>query len=350
MGQNIDALSNTIQSFYEKAAQWSEMSTNERGQFMSENAEIFSGEDGDKILRAFETQNYALIQQALQDSEVLQNKMTSVVQDLQQDLAIEMARSEEKQNKAYIKFLQEQINLFSDQQNIFSASLKLMLDQQNAELEAYKEFLQKENDALTESLEKRRDAYQNYFDAINQKAEDDEYEENVNQLITNLSRIGSTSDMASNKQAAELTSKLEDLEKERLEQLRERAQQQVLDSIDDQLEVITEKFDQLIESNRELLAAMRGDLSDGGASMFAKMFSQQYGNGLTGLELNEWIQSFGTTFGSNTDLDLAEVRVGEDNGNLYLDVNGQTVNLTQTDSQSLYEAIINAMKQMGITV
>lgn len=350
MGQNIDSLQNTIASFYEKASEWSSLSNTERAEFISDNGEIFAGEDGTRILRAFESQNYALIQQALQQSEVLQSKLTNLVQDLETDLSIELSRAAEDQNKAYIKQLQSQLAMMKNVNNVFSASLELMLEQQDAELEAYKELLQQENDALTESLEKRKDAYQRYFDAINQQAEDQDYEDQANLLISNLARIGATSDMGSRKQAAELTTKLNELEAERMQELRERAQEQVIQSIDDQLDVITEKFDELIENNRALLAAMTSDLSDGGASLFAKMLEQQYTSGLTGLELQSWIQEFGATFGSITDLDLSGVNVGSSNGDLYLDVGGQTINLTDSDKQSLRDAIAEALRQIGTTI
>jgi hypothetical protein len=45
----------------------------------------------------------------------------------------------------------------------------LLLDQEQAQLDIYRDYLEKQQEQLEESLDKRRDAYEKYFEAINQQ-------------------------------------------------------------------------------------------------------------------------------------------------------------------------------------
>ena len=57
MGQSITKLKNTVNSFYEKATEWTTMSDQEKSEFMSENATLFKGQTGVELLNALNTNN-----------------------------------------------------------------------------------------------------------------------------------------------------------------------------------------------------------------------------------------------------------------------------------------------------
>ena len=236
------------------------MSAADQGSFLSENSELFK--NNSYLYQAFQTGDLSKIEKALSQSEALQKDVQERIKIINSQLAIEEARSEKDRNDFMIQYLKDQLNMLQDEENFYKASLDIRIDLEKKQLDIYKEYLQKQQDALTDALEKRKDAYQEYFDAINQEEEDEEYEKQANLLATNLSKLASSDNATSKQQTKELEKQLQNLEEERLEELRQRAQEAVLQNLDDQVEEINKKFDKLLESNQNLLAAMLNDESN----------------------------------------------------------------------------------------
>lgn len=348
MGQNIESLKSQINTFYETAQKWSTMSESEKTEFLSDNSDLFSGSNGAELLKAFESGDYQKIQTALQNNQTLVNKVQTRIDDLKTQLAIEEARLEEDKDYATIEYLQEQLKSLEDVNEIYSASLDLRLEQENNYLEEYKSYLEEQRDALQDSLDERKEAYQNYFDAVNQEAEDEDFEEQESTLIANITKLASSTSADAINQSAELEQSLKDLEKERLDTLRERAQDQILDNIDDQLDLINDKFDKLLDSNQALLTAMTGQLSDPEAFVTNLISSKATSEGLTALGIEDYIQTLSTTYGSLVGTDLFEqISVEENGNNLVLNVAGTPIELSNNDQQSVYDAIMNALRAVG---
>jgi hypothetical protein len=137
----------------------------------------------------------------------------------------------------------------------------MLLDQEQAQLDIYRDFLEKQQEALSESLDKRKEAYEDYFDAIGEQEEEAEYTDKAETLMSNISKLITSTDMASQKQVKELQQQLDDLEKERQQTLRERARDALMESIDKQVEDINEKFSTLLDNSEMLLKAMQGEIS-----------------------------------------------------------------------------------------
>jgi len=347
MGQNIDKLKNQINSIYDSAMKWNTMTETERTQFLSDHADLFSGTDGQALLRAFETGNYQIIEQALKSNEVLSEKMKQQREALEQELKIELAREGDAYNAAYVQYLQDQIKYFNDERKLYQANLDLRLEQENNAIDQYKELLQKEHDALTESLEKRKDAYQKYFDAVNQAQEDESYEEEANTLINNMAKLSSSSDANSQKQVKEMSQQLADLEKERLQTLRERAQEQIISNMENELSQINDKFDKLLDNSRALLAQLQGEDA---ASLVAREIMQANTSGLTTTGFEDFLANLQTRYGnilSGIDWDAIQPARVDNNNNLVLNVNGQEIILGQGDQQLVMEAVANALRQIG---
>ena len=345
MGQQIDKMQNKINNFYEKASKWNEMTANEQAEFIADNAELFKG-DAD-LLNAFESGDYTKIENALKNSDTLTKQREALVKQLQIDLDAENAKAFEDQNAAYKKYLEEQIEYWSDTENIWKASLKTLLDQEKAQLDDYKSYLQDKQKAEEDSLNKRKEAYEKYFDSIKEQEEDIEFDEQLDLLTTNLSKLGSSTDANAMNQKKELENQIKELEEERLKDLRERAQEAIIQNIDDELSEISEKFDKLLESNRALLAAMTGELQDSG-NYVSNMLANRISQGDTALDINDYIQTLGSTFGGKLgDIDLNDISVREENNNLYLTVNGKDVLLDTSSQQSVYDAIYKALREVG---
>lgn len=350
MGQNLDSFSNKIESFYKKASEWSTMSETDRMAFINDNLDIFGGEDGDRLLKAFETGDYEMIQLALQGNEALQEIYKKRKAEIETAIKIEESRIGSARNEAYIKELKELKAHLEDMNSVFEVSLETRLKQENDSLETYKDYLSEEESALTESLNKRKDAYKNYFNEINQAQEDSDYEEKSSQMMTNLSKIGSTTNAASNMQRADLENQLKELEKDHLEDLRQRAQDAILDNIDSQIDEISKKFDDLLDNNRMMLAALTGDLKNNGSGLISNMIVKQIESGQTANSLSNYVQDLQSTYGYMLpNVDLSKISFKEDNNhNLILNVNGQEVALNTADNQNLYATIVTALRQLGL--
>ena len=297
MGQNMDKTKNSITTFYEKALEWNTMSESDRSNFLLDNAELFKGEDGAKLLEAFERGNYSDIEEALSSNKTLQEQMNRRRREVEQELLIEEAKTGDERNEAYIAELKRYKEYLNDRKNLFKASLEVRLEQEQAQLDEYRSYLEEQQSALEESLNKRKEAYEKYFEAINQEEEDKDYEEESARIISNLSKLGSTSNATAIQQTKELEQQLADLEEERLKELRERAQEAILSNMDDQLEEINEKFDKLLESNQNLLTALKMDLVNP-QELISDMIAQQIEGGATALEIEDYIQSLESTFGA----------------------------------------------------
>lgn len=350
LGQSMEALHNRVNNIYEQAQKWNELSDTEKTTFMNDNADLFSGEDGARLYEAFQTQNYNLIQQALEHNKVLQDTIEKRKEELQLLLDIEEARDDDSRNEGQIAYLKEQIRLLNETKDIYRASLKLRLEQEQAQLDIYKEFLNKQQSALEESLNKRKDAYSKYFETINQEAEDEEYEEKANLLITNLAKLAGSDDAATKLQAAELEAELKQLEADRLRELRERAQEAVINNIDDQLTDIADKFDKLLENNQLLLQAMTAQITGDPTGFVSSILSSGMQN-LTALGAENFLQEFRTTFGSilpSSALDNINITESSSGDTLILNIAGKEIEIGDSTQQELYLAIMKAMRQLGI--
>ena len=345
MGQELDKFQNKVNNFYTNATKWGEMSANEQAQFIADNAELF--EDNAGLLSAFESGDYAAIEKALKGSDTLEKQRQATLTQLRAELLNEQAKFPENQNVAYKKFLEQQIAYLEDTEKIWKASLKDILDKEKQQLDDYKSYLEEKNKAEEEALNKRKDAYEKYFDSIAEMEEDQDYEDQVDLLSSNLAKLGSSTDANAMSQKKELENQLKELEQERLKELRERAQEAIIENIDDQIAEMNDTLDKLLESNRALLAAMNGELTNAN-EFVANRLATEISTGATANELQSWLGNLSSVYGGKLgDINLADMKIREENNNLYLTVNGREVQLDTSSQQSVYDAIIKALTQVG---
>lgn len=349
MGQNIEGLKKTINSFYEKAQQWNEMSDSEKTSFLADNAALFEGPDGQKLLEAIKSGDYNFIQNALGDNETLKAKVAQQIKDIDTEIAIENAKLEADRDYAYIAYLEEQKKLLQDSDNLYAASLDIRLEQEKKYLDEYKSYLEDQRNALKESLDKRKEAYSDYFEAVNQQADDEDFEEKESTLIANISKLTTSGSADAVNQQAKLEQELAQLEKERLEELRQRAQDAVMENIDKTIEDIDQKFDELLNSQQALLAAMTGELDNPTEFVSNLISNKVQQEGLTELGLESYIRDLQSTYGSILGNDVFDNMSVEKQGDqLILNIAGTEVVLSDSDQQSVYTAIMAALQQVGL--
>ena len=342
MGQNIDKLQNQIHSFYESVEKWGEMTATEKTSFMSDNAEMFK--ENPELYAALESGDYTKIEEILSNNEWLRKRRNDLLDQINTEIYNESARGADA-DVSYLQYLEAQKKYWSDTENIYKANLKIIIEAEQAQLDEYKKLLEKKHDAEVDSLEKRKEAYQKYFNDIKEGEEDADFEEQANLLATNLAKLGSSTDASAMNQKRDLEKQLRELEEERLKELRERAQENVINNIDDELSEINEKFDKLIESNQELLKALRGKDA---TAVVAQLLTNRIMEGATGNEAQQYVRDLDSTFGSSLgNVDLDNIRIKQENNNLYLTVNGQNILLDTANETNLYNAIMKALTEIG---
>ena len=353
MGQNLTSLQSQINSLYEKASKWNSLSLTEQTEFIQDNYELFQGAGGQKLFEAFQTGNYNAIRDALATNDVLKEQIRLRLEQLKVDLQIAEAASD--RNEAEIKWIKDQIKILEGYEKataqIYQADLKLRLEQENKQLDLYKSYLEKEKDALTESLDKRKEAYQKYFDEINKEQEAFEYEEKADILTSNLSKLSSSTDAASMSQRKELEQQLQELEKERLQTLREQTQEAVLNNLDTEVSQINDKFDKLLENQAALLAVMQKDIASDPENFTKRVLAAGIMN-MTATQAEDFIKNdFVPAYNSEISPEMLEgISVRQEGTSLFLTLNNKEVEISETAQQDLSAAILKALRELGISI
>jgi hypothetical protein len=83
------------------------MSESDKMEFMQDNAELFKGQGGAELYDAFESGNYARIEQALKGNSALRNKLESQIAEIDKEISIQQAYAGEGQTSAYLEYLKE---------------------------------------------------------------------------------------------------------------------------------------------------------------------------------------------------------------------------------------------------
>ena len=350
MGQLLEKEFSRVNNFYEKSAEWSSMKITDRMSFIQENADLFAGAEGEAMLKAFETGDYNLIQQALKSNNYLKQQREKLIQKAETDLALELAKNAEDQNKSYISVLRKYIKELNDVESFYQADLETRLNKENEQLEEFKKMLEAQQEAVQDSLNKRKEAYEKYYEAINKQEEDTDYEKESTQLQTNLAKLASSSDASAVSMRKELEQSLKDLEEERLKTLRERAQEAVLNSMDDELSTISAKFDDVLNNQQALLTMFNKQLESPSTFLSNLITSQAADGKMTQLQLDSWLNTFKTTYSGVIDSNILDALTArtDSNGNLTINIGGdEVVNVSQSDAKALADALKAAIIQYG---
>jgi hypothetical protein len=272
------------------------MSETDKMNFISDNAELFQGESGEALLKAFEEGNYKSIQEALGDTQgVLEEQRKRLLQDVKQTLKLEEGK--EDKNTAFIAILKGYEEFLENTEDLYKADLEMRLEQEKNQLAEYKEMLEKEKEALVESLEKRKEAYEKYFSDVDKNQEDEDYEAESELLVTNIAKLASSGDADAKAKTMELEQQLQELEKERIQTLKERAREAILENMDNEVSEINDKFDKLLENSQALLTAMNSDLQDP-TEFLSKIISNKLDDGLTQLQFEDYFKGLESTYSS----------------------------------------------------
>ena len=135
---------------------------------------------------------------------------------------------------------------------MYQEAIDNQIEAQEKLLDLYKSKLEKEQESLQESLDKRKEMYEKYFDAIDNEESDEDFEEQQAKLQRAIATLATASDAASLAKRKELEKELDSLEEEQLSTERERRRENVMASLDNESEMVDEYYEELLEDNRKL--------------------------------------------------------------------------------------------------
>lgn len=250
---------NQVANFRETQAKWNTMSESEQQRFIDENIDFFTNPDYPKALEKFFTgQDITPELTAYQAKIQAESKKQYEEQRKAVLLEIEAAHAKgneklEAEKRAYLAIIEHRLE---EVDHMFDLSLEEIVNKQNEQIEKLKEMYQAEEEALVESLNKRKEAYQKYFDSISKAEKLQEYEVNRDQLLSAINRLTGGTDATSRNKLRDLQKQLKQAEEQEAQRRREDARQELLDNIDNQVAKIQEDFEKLLSNNKELLAKM----------------------------------------------------------------------------------------------
>ena len=134
------------------------MSNMERTSFISENVDLFKGPEGEKLRQALETGDYRIMQAALANNQFLAEQRQQRILEIEEKLLVEEERIGEERNQVYINELKQQKKMLEEVDSLYLVSLETRLKQEQTELDAYKDYLNKQKEALEKSLDKRKES------------------------------------------------------------------------------------------------------------------------------------------------------------------------------------------------
>ena len=237
-------------------------------------------------------------------------------------------------NEAEKEVFRQQKAALEKANSLYSPSLQMQLEREQAAVDKYKEYLQQQADDLKDSLNERKNAYQKYFDAINQAYEDQDYEEQQQLLIENLGKIGAGTDATSMAKIASLESTLKENEKERRETLRQRAQDTLLNSLDDQVSNIEKTLQEQLNNEKDLLNTIK---SESFGKIFNGMLTTITESGkLTGSKYNSINDLTTTVISGGADLSKLDDYIKMENGIISI---GSFI-LNEKDNPEAYNTLV----------
>jgi hypothetical protein len=111
-------------------------------------------------------------------------------------------------------------------------------------------------EAQIESLEKRKEAYEKYFDEVEALEEEKDRTASMDDITKQLAALAGGSGAATNEQRKELMSQLDELRKEEEDARKEAAREALITDIDEQVEALNTQLDQVNDSLNAILQAL----------------------------------------------------------------------------------------------
>lgn len=181
------------------------------------------------------------------------------------------------------------------------------LEAQDYFIEMYKSKLEKENEALQESLDKRAEAYEKYFDSLEDKEESADYETERQKLINRIASLSTATDSASLTKLKEAQQELADLNKDRATSQRELRREAVAERFEEQKEAAEKKLEETLADGNKLLEELINGLKSGDLSLWSLGADSGTFEGMTTLGMMSWFKEAGGMMSTFNSFDFASM-------------------------------------------
>jgi len=261
---------NSVNNIRDTQAKWGTMSATDRQRFIDENEDFFNiegareafynGEDITKYLEEYK--------KAIQDDllDTVNDKIAATEVELY-DLEKRYAEARDAGDTKQMELLDKRIattkrnlqdlrDTYIDVNSMFDLTLSEVVNKQNEQIKKLKEMYQAEEKSLVDSLNKRKEAYQQYFDGLAKAESLAEYNQNREDLVNALARVGAGTDANSRRKVADLQRQIRELDKQEAQRQKEEARQAVLENIDIEIANIEKQFEKKLENDQALLDSM----------------------------------------------------------------------------------------------
>ena len=302
LADDITSASSKVQSVRDTQAKWSTMSATDQSEWLNDNMGLFMTDGNwdqskfDNFLNGGDLTNMIgqyrgdTLDSLMSDAETQLTSKQSWLSRYEQELATTTDEATREELKTKIANTQGEIAILENNiktlPDMYDLSLEDIQSQEQEQISAMKEMYQQQEEDLEDSLNRRKDAYQKYFDAINAAYDEQDYAKQRDQYISSIGKLSAGTDATSQNKVNTLKQQLKQLEDDRQKTRREDAQQAVLDNIDDQLDKIQEYYDKFLDNDTAILNSMNSQ---------TKVQYMQYMHdiGKTSTEIEAWEKSNG---------------------------------------------------------
>ena len=119
-------------------------------------------------------------------------------------------------------------------------------------VKSYKSILQAEQEALKNSLDKRKELYEKYFDTIDRESEEEDFKEEQRRLQNAIANLSTATDANSLSKLKEYQEELMDLEKDFLDTQTEKQREDLLTTLDNQSESLDQYYEERLNNEKAL--------------------------------------------------------------------------------------------------
>lgn len=166
-----------------------------------------------------------------------------------------------------IKSIQEKTNSWYETQ----------VDYQDQIVEALKSKLKEEQDAVQNSLDKRREMYDKYFESLQEEEDDASFEDEQARLQKAIVSLSGATDATSLSKLKEYQQELNDLEKEQRQTERDRRKDALDTYLDNQEEKMNQYYEDRLNNEEELWRTI-SSMTESGIADLMKTYSEDYKN------------------------------------------------------------------------
>lgn len=200
-----------------------------------------------------------------------------------------------------LKMLNEQVEKVEEIGDTYEENLKSIqektnslyeaqIDYQDQIIEALKSKLQEEQDAVQDSLDKRKDMYDKYFESLQEEEDDTDFENEQARLQKAIASLSGATDATSLSKLKEYQQQLNDLEKEQRQTERDRRKDALDTYLDNQEEKMNQYYEDRLNNEQELWNTISSMTEEGITDLMTK-YSEDYKNA-TDLNKMYMLQSY----------------------------------------------------------